>query len=146
MREPQRGVEHVGGRDDAVDQAPTQCGCSVDALTQQQHLHRGRVRNVLHEPLRPTGGREDAVAHLGRTELGVFGGDTQVRGEQQREPAAQAIPPDRRHHRFPQIEAAIGAQLDTRIQQIPQWVRAGQEVAQVGAGAKRTLACTGEHD
>ena len=85
------GLDHLGGRNDGMDQIECLGPGEVDRLALQQQLHRILRRDDARHALGAAGAREQADLHFRQAEPGlrVVGGDAVVAGQRQLETAAE---------------------------------------------------------
>nr|KAJ9624696.1 hypothetical protein H2204_010738 [Knufia peltigerae] len=138
------GVEPGGGHH-LVDDAQGQCACGVDRGAQQAQLQRGRPTTQAQQALAAAEARNQAEIDLRLADLGGIGGDAQMAGHGQFQPAAQRksvhAGDHRLGHAFDAAHQRLAEQGEITSLNRAQCVH----FRDVGAGYERLGAGAGQH-
>src|SRR6516225_8212410 len=137
------GGHQFGGGYHPVDQPPPGGLGGGEPPAGEQKLHRDGPRQAGGQPQQAARVRHQAQCHLGEGELGVLGGDHQVRGQDKLEPAAERQPVDGRDDRLADVEE-LGDPGESAGAMVRLYAFPGGGCFQVPPGAEEPVAGRGE--
>ena len=144
-RRARRRVGEVRRRHDVGDEAERVGALRADAPPGEDQLLGDGDAGDARQPLGAARARDDPQPHLRQPELGGVGGDAEVAGERQLEPAAERGAVDRRDHRPRERGDGVHQRLSSSRKPQRLLERHRPPLLEIGAGAER-LARPGQHD